>query len=133
MLITRILVLGHDLAMSRAVCRTLHEHGYQVFAGASPREALEVVRNWSPIDLVVSDFSMPKTLGTQLVRHACQSLVLRQIVRLRPQTACLFITAGGIKPAHAPDGMTVLKKPFSRADLIAAVEATLARLGNRQS
>jgi CheY-like chemotaxis protein len=132
MLETRILVLGYD-RMSRAVCRMLHEHGYQVFTGASPGEALEVLRDWFPIDLVVSGFSMPETQGTQLVRHACQSLVLRQIVGLRPQTACLFITAGGIKPAHAPDGMTVLKKPFSRADLIAAVEATLARSGNRQS
>ena len=118
MVVIRILIIDDDDVMLRAVSRILHHNGYEVLSAANPREALELFKNRPPIHLVVSDNHMPEGQGTHLVR---------EILRLSPQTACLMMTGGGITPEDTPEGVTVLKKPFRTADLIDAVQAALAR------
>jgi CheY-like chemotaxis protein len=121
---TRILVVDDNEVMLRSVCRMLHRIGYEVVSAASPREALEVVTSNPPFDLVVSDNHMPDGQGTNLVR---------EIVRLSPRTACLIMTGAVLEPADVPDGVSILRKPFNTADLIDAVQTTLARSRNAQS
>lgn len=96
----------------------LDRNGYEVLSAASPRQALEILSGNPPFDLVVSDNHMPDGQGSHLVRN---------IARLSPRTACLIMTGGVIKPADTPDGVIVLRKPFSNSDLISAVRTTLAR------
>jgi DNA-binding NtrC family response regulator len=102
----------------------LNRNGYKVLQAASPRQALEIVKTNRLIDLVVSDNELPEVHGTRLVS---------EITQLSPHTACLLMTGGVIKSEDAPDGVTILKKPFSTTDLIYAVQATLVRLRNSQS
>jgi CheY-like chemotaxis protein len=93
----------------------LRREGYEVFPAAGPRQALEIVRNNSP-DLVLSDIVMPEMRGTQLVRD---------IVRLSPQTVGVLLT--GYFPGNVPDGVALLRKPFTLQGLIHAIEAALAQ------
>jgi CheY-like chemotaxis protein len=95
----------------------LKREGYQVLLADGPRQALEIVKNNPPVHLVVSDMMMPELRGTQLIR---------EISRLSPQTAAVLMT-GSFRPVDVPDGVPVLKKPFSTRELLSAVQAILAR------
>jgi CheY-like chemotaxis protein len=82
----------------------------------SHKQALDLVRNSGPVDVVITDISMPDMLGTQLVR---------KIAQVSPQTASMLMTAGVIDSTEVSDGLRVLRKPFRARDLMAAVQATL--------
>jgi DNA-binding NtrC family response regulator len=114
----RILVVDDDLMMLGAVSGMLRRAGYEVLPADGPRQALEIVRNNSAVDLVVSDISMPEMPGPQLVH---------EIAELSPQTAGVLMTGAVLNSADVPDGVPVLKKPFALRDLISAVKAALAR------
>jgi CheY-like chemotaxis protein len=98
--VTRILVVDDNAVMLDAISQMLRREGYEVFPAAGARQALEIVKNNSP-DLVLSDIVMPEMRGTQLVR---------EIVRLSRQTACLLMT--GYFPGDVPDGIALIRKPF---------------------
>jgi DNA-binding NtrC family response regulator len=93
----------------------LKREGYEVLSAERPRYALEIVATTSPVDLVVSDIVMPEMQGTQLVR---------EVARLSPQIASVLMT-GGVISADLPIGVPVLKKPFTRQDLLSAVQEAL--------
>jgi DNA-binding NtrC family response regulator len=96
----------------------LMREGYEVLSAEGPRHALELVGTASPVDLLVSDIVMPEMQGTQLVREVAQ---------LSPHTASVLMTGGAVNSTDLPSGVPVLKKPFTRQDLISAVQASLAR------
>jgi CheY-like chemotaxis protein len=116
----RILVVDDTELFLDPVCRILSRNGYEVLRATDPHLALEMVKNDSLIDLLVSDHEMPGMPGTQLIR---------EVRRLSPQTRCLLMTGGAMKPEDTPDGVKLLKKPFSGQDLISAVNATLRQSG----
>jgi len=117
----RVLVVDDEQMILRAVSWMLeHEGGYEVLPANGPRQALEIIKNNPPVHLVVSDIEMPEMKGTQLIRAVAQ---------LSPQTASLLMT-GHINPVDVPDGVPVLKKPFSKQVLLSAVQAVLARQPN---
>ncbi len=63
-------LLVEDLAEARAlVARALREAGFEVFEAEDGAEALEVAREIGPVDLVVSDVSMPRVNGLELARR----------------------------------------------------------------
>jgi FixJ family two-component response regulator len=64
---------------------------------------------------------MPEMRGTELVR---------EIVRLSPETACLLMT--GYFPSDVPDAVALLRKPFTLQELVSAVEAALAQSLNER-
>jgi DNA-binding response OmpR family regulator len=105
--------------MLSAVSRILQREGFDVLSAEGPRQALEIVTTPPPVDLVVSDISMPEKLGTQLVREVAQ---------VSPQTACVLMTGGIIDSADVPIGVPVLTKPFLKQNLISVIQATLRRL-----
>src|SRR5215472_11942829 len=97
----RILVVDDNAVMLDAISQMLRREGYEVFPAAGPSQALEIVRNNSP-DLALSDVVMPEMRGTQLVR---------EIVRLSPQTVCVLMT--GYCPGDLANGIALLRKPFT--------------------
>jgi DNA-binding NtrC family response regulator len=117
----RVLVVDDERVILRSVSRMLErEGGYEVLPANGPRQALEIVENSAPVHLVVSDIEMPEMKGTQLIRAVAQ---------LSPQTASLLMT-GHLNPVDVPDDVPVLKKPFSKQDLLSAVRAILTRQRN---
>ena|SRR5947209_8103934 len=113
-----VLVVDDDRLMLEVVSRMLLAEGYHVIRADGPGQALEIVKSARPVDLVVSDIRMPEMQGTQLVR---------EIADLSPGTASMLMTGGILDPADLPTGVPVLRKPFSTAELLLVVEATLAR------
>ena len=117
----RVLVVDDERMILRAVSRMLErEGGYEVLPANGPRQALEIVKNNLHVHLVISDIEMPEMKGTQLIRV---------VAKLSPQTAVLLMT-GHLYPVDVPDGVPVLKKPFSKQVLLSAVQAILARQPN---
>jgi DNA-binding NtrC family response regulator len=104
--------------MLASVRKMLSRQGYEVVPAFGPRQALEIVRTAPPIQLILSDVSMPEMLGTQLVS---------EVFRLSPQTAGLLMTGDLASPPAVPEGVAVLRKPFSTAELILAVQLTLTQ------
>jgi DNA-binding NtrC family response regulator len=114
----RVLVVDDDALMLASVSRMLSRQGYDVLPASGPRQALEIVRTPPPIQLILSDIAMPEMPGTRLVS---------EVLQLWPQTAGLLITGAVGNPPDVPEGVAVLRKPFSTAELILAVQLTLAQ------
>jgi PAS domain S-box-containing protein len=119
-------LLADDNADMRGYLQRLLQPGYQVTAVADGREALDAVRA-QPFDLVISDVMMPGLDGLQLVAE------LRANSRA-PNLPVLLLSARAGQEA-AIEGLEAgaddyLVKPFSAAELLARVRATveLARL-----
>jgi len=114
----RVLVVDDDDLFLNATSRMLSRAGYEVLPANRPHQALEIIRKNPQIDLVISDVVMPEMRGTELVR---------EIARIRPETARLLYTGGPTDPAEAPEGVRLLRKPLSHAELISAASAALER------
>jgi glutaredoxin 3 len=114
----RILVVDDEPLILDVVSRILLRQGYDVVLAHGPHQALEIIRDSCAVDLVVSDVTMPEVHGTQL---------LQQIFELSPRTAGLLMTGGVINSTNVPHGVVVLKKPFTKRELVSAVEAAMAR------
>jgi DNA-binding NtrC family response regulator len=110
-----LFVDDNDLYLT-ATAKLLSRRGYEVVPATRPSEALEIVKNSLPFDLVVSDITMPEMSGTDLIR---------EIAHLSPGIARLLITGGKVDLAELPDGVAVLRKPISTEDMICAIEAVL--------
>ena len=111
-------MVDDDALLLRIVSQMLWHEGYEVLASGAAHEALQTLRSLGPVDLVLADIVMPGMSGTELVR---------EMATLSPQTPSVLMTAALIDPSTVPDDVPVLRKPFSRRDLISAVEAALAR------
>lgn len=82
----RVLVVGDEWAVRRALARVLEEHGYDVSFAADGREALGLLHHTGgSIALVVTDFEMSRMDGAQLFVTA---------ERLYPQLRFMIATAG---------------------------------------
>ena len=119
-------LLADDNADMRGYLQRLLQPGYQVTAVADGQAALDAVRA-QPFDLVISDVMMPGLDGLQLVGE------LRANSRA-PDLPVLLLSARAGQEA-AIEGLEAgaddyLVKPFSAAELLARVRATveLARL-----
>src|SRR4051812_26619516 len=99
---TRVLVVDDDSLMLEVVSRMLHREGYEVLPAHGPQQALDLVRNAHPVDLVLADIRMPEMSGPQLVR---------EMADLSPRMASMLMTAGLIDTADVPEGVAVLRKP----------------------
>ncbi len=123
----RVVVADDVREIQDLVTIWLQEEGHQVRHASNGREVVRVVCD-EPTDLVITDIVMPEGDGWDAILT---------INRLRPATRILAISGGGKQmPADAclrvakgvgADG--VLKKPFGRSQLLAAVAQVSAPVG----
>ena len=121
-LIRTVLVVDDAGVVRRLSFRILSEAGYRVFEAASAVEAIEVLAMLrGKVDLVLVDVIMPEVNGVDLVR----------LIRDEWEgPAILFMSA---YPAEilAREGLKDLRvqflaKPFTRTELLRAVESAMA-------
>jgi DNA-binding NtrC family response regulator len=115
---TRVLIVDDDSTVLNVVRLLLIRCGYEVVLACGPDEALEAIRNFPSVDVVVSDVQMPGMRGPELIREICA---------ISPSTVSVLMTGGLADLPDVPDGVPVLEKPFSFEELIRAVEESLAR------
>jgi CheY-like chemotaxis protein len=118
-----ILVVEDDDAVRAATVAMLGELGYTCLEAADAQCALDLVEAGARFDLVFTDVVMPGPLKT---RDFAQRLR-----RLRPGTPILF-TSGYtdnaiIHQGRLDEGVTLISKPYAKADLAQRLSQLLAQ------
>ena len=123
------ILLVEDEDMVRAVAeRALTRQGYRVLTAANGEEALEVLAQGEPVDLLISDVMMPTMDGPTMVRHARETF---------PDLPILFMSGYAeeqLRRSIDLDRVAFLPKPFSVQQLAqAARDALAAKNSGRQA
>jgi PAS domain S-box-containing protein len=114
-----ILVIEDEHVVRALVCSLLTEAGYRVLEASSGDEAFALTEDPArPIDLVVSDVVMPGLSGPQVVARLREKY---------PPLRVLFMSGHAMNKLRREDlrGTRLLRKPFTRAQLLTEVNACL--------
>lgn len=111
-----VLVVDDDQAVRQVVVKLLRSLGYGVMVAGSGPEGLALTRNVvGPLDLLLTDLSMPEMGGRELAH------LLRE---LRPATRVLYMSGQPAEVAPEEDAL-FMQKPFTAAEFGRAVRAAL--------
>ena len=114
----RVLVIDDDPDVRSFLAESLEGLGHEVAVAASGAEGLERLGDWRP-DLMLLDFAMPEMNGADVARAARGT---------HPDLPIVIVTGyaetGELEAALGED-VRVLRKPFTVAELAAAVERNL--------
>jgi len=116
----RVLVLDDDEDVRAFLSESLESLGCTVVSAASGAEGIEALRQWRP-DLALVDYAMPGMNGAEAARAARE---------IHPGLPIVFVTGYAESEqleAALGDGAPVLRKPFTLAELAAAVEENMAK------
>ncbi len=116
-----VLVAEDEQAVRELVRSMLVMGGYRVLVAASGEEALTVADRYDgPIHLLLSDVVMPGINGRELAER---------LVRKRPAIRTMFMTGytddAVVRHGVRGGAVTLVPKPFTRQDLLAAVRRVL--------
>ncbi|MFD2740589.1 PAS domain S-box protein [Sulfitobacter aestuarii] len=108
----RILVVDDEAIILLNTAMILSDLGHEVLEAYSGPEAVEILKQ-EKVDLLITDFAMPKMTGAELIDHARA---------LQPDLKVLVVSGY----VDLPEGATLqahrLTKPFSDFDLIKAIK-----------
>jgi two-component system cell cycle sensor histidine kinase/response regulator CckA len=117
-----ILVVEDERSLRKLTRKTLSDAGHKVFEAGDAAEALEISRKTKgAIDLLLTDVIMPGMSGKKLADV---------LVAERPGIGVLYMSGytDGEIATHGilEQGTTILRKPFTRDELMRQVESALA-------
>jgi two-component system, cell cycle sensor histidine kinase and response regulator CckA len=123
-----ILLVEDEPGLRRLMSKVLEKQGYRVLETKDGQEALSVSQdNLAHIDLVVTDYAMPRMTGLQL---------REKIVALRPSMKFLLISGYAEEVVeenpHNLNGRDLLEKPFLPEELARKVREILGRINGKQ-
>jgi two-component system cell cycle sensor histidine kinase/response regulator CckA len=118
-----VLIVEDDDAVRTVLARIMETEGYRAYTAADGAEALRLLAKPVPVDLVVTDVSMPRIDGRELGA---------ELARLYPQMPVLFITGYAVQAGDTTLSGPLLLKPFRPTALIARVRDLLSQrsMGN---
>ena len=123
----RILVVDDSAATLEVLERNLRAQGYRVRTAATVADALGIL-DATAVDLVITDYKMPRASGIELVRHVRENL---------PDTEVMMITGyasvQGAVDAVKSGAEEYLAKPFTGDELADAVGRVLRKLAVRRA
>ena len=111
-----VLVVDDDALIAMSTALMVEDLGHEVLEVNSGSQALDLLRNGRQVDLLITDFSMPKMNGAQLARAAKE---------LRPTLPILLATGYADLPDGADHGLPRIGKPYHQEQLAAAIAATI--------
>jgi DNA-binding NtrC family response regulator len=117
---THILVVEDDESFRRMIVRMLEDVGFRATGAADFAAAMAVLDSDEAIDLLLTDIGMPP--GTP------HGFSIGSVAQRRRQKLKLLYMTGAYDPSEFAlfsEDATVLRKPFTIADLVKAVEAAL--------
>jgi PAS domain S-box-containing protein len=100
------LVLTNTVAM-------LDDLGHAGIAASSGKEALDILRQRGPVDLVITDYAMPHMTGLQLVNAIKQEW---------PELPVIIATGFAEMDSEVQSGLPKLAKPFTEVELAKELE-----------
>ncbi|OGB94966.1 MAG: sigma-54-dependent Fis family transcriptional regulator [candidate division NC10 bacterium RBG_16_65_8] len=121
-----ILVVDDAPETLEVLRRNLESEGHRVFAAPGVAEALAVLET-TPIDLVITDYKMPKVSGLDLVRHVRENLQDTEVVMITG-----YASIEGAIEAIKTGAEEYLSKPFTDEELFEAVRRALEKRSRRR-
>lgn len=118
----RILVVDDDPALRGLTCRHLETAGYSVDSAGDGAAAVKLLEQ-TPYALAITDIYMPDTDGIQLLLQARKRYAGMPWIAISGAAV-----TGGVDmlpAASALGAVAVFPKPYSRDELLAAVEACI--------
>ncbi|TPG41915.1 response regulator [Roseomonas nepalensis] len=112
-----VMVVDDDPLVLASTSSMLEDAGHAVVEASSARQALEILRAGAKVELVLTDQIMPGMTGLQLAT---------EIRRQWPVLPVLLGTGYTERTELAGSGLPLVGKPFSQAELTAAIEGCLA-------
>ena len=120
--ITTVLVVDDEEPIRMLMAKTLGKFGYRVYQAEDGEDAVSVWKNTrEPIDLVITDVSMPRCTGIQLVTR---------LLSLKPDLPILLISGyprDDSEESLADGNIEFLPKPFRLDELLENVGMLLTR------
>lgn len=117
----KILIVDDEKDIRKLVGIYLKRQGYQILEAENGKQAIDLVRENSDIDLIIMDIMMPEMSGTE----SCEA------IREFSSVPVLFLTAKTQEPdkneAYDIGGDDFLSKPFEQGELIRKVKALIRR------
>jgi CheY-like chemotaxis protein len=113
-----VLVVDDDALIAMSTSMMVEDLGHQVLEANSGPEALDILRNGQRVDLLITDFSMPKMNGAQL------AIAAREI---RPDLPVLVATGYADLPAGNHSDLPRIGKPYQQEQLATAIAEILQR------
>ena len=114
-----VLLAEDEHAVRAATRRILAQAGYQVLEAAGGAAALELLAQNPQVQLLLTDLVMPGMSGKELAERVGER---------RPDIRMVYMSGyidGGIPEGSTPN-VEFVAKPFTRAELLARIEAALA-------
>lgn len=116
-----ILIVDDDFDMLEVLQRNLKAENYHVYKASSVLEAIDILRN-SRVELLITDLQMPGLNGMELIRFTADHF---------PDLPKLVITGfpsvdGAVEAVQA-GALDYLSKPFTKKELLKAVNTSLAK------
>ena len=113
-----VLVVEDSVIQQRILGYTLRKNGYKVIQAGNGQEALDCLAT-TPVDVMISDISMPQMNGLDLLKYLRQN-------KGHEYLPIIMLTASGQdqdrKIAQAAGANYFLTKPVSSTDLITTVK-----------
>ena len=108
----KILVVDDDPLISNSTVAMLQDLGHEAMETSSGEQALHLLRRDQGIDLVITDYLMPKMTGLQLAQEAR---------RLRPDLPMLLVSGYAEIPLGQESELPRLAKPYRQQQLAEAI------------
>ena len=121
-----ILAVDDNLNALEIIKRNLETAGYKVITSNGVQAAVEVLED-QKIDLVITDFKMPKHSGLDLVRHVSENYNDIGIIMVTG-----YPSIDGAVEAVKTGVEEFLAKPFTDEELFSAVQSVLEKLKLRR-
>jgi len=119
-----ILVVDDTPDILEILHRQLSAKGYTVFTAPNVMEAIKILES-TPINLVITDWKMPKYSGMELIRHIRENYVNTKVMMITG-----FATIEGAIESIKTGAEQYLAKPFTDEELFSTVEMVLAEKQN---
>ncbi|MES1208798.1 MAG: ATP-binding protein, partial [Pseudomonadota bacterium] len=116
-----VLLVEDDAQVRRVVARALAGAGYQVVTARDPADAMQMANAWpGPIDLLVTDMTMPGGSGPELAQQLRLRLPRLLTLYISGYTETTIARRGALSP-----GTAILAKPFAARVLVHKVREVL--------
>jgi two-component system response regulator HydG len=121
-----ILAVDDSAATLEVVRRNLQSAGYKVSIAANAEEAVAFIQS-HPVDLLISDFKMPKISGLELLKHVSENFKDIEVMIITGYP-CIEEAVEAIKGGAGE----YLVKPFTDEELLTAVARLVEKLAGRR-
>jgi PAS domain S-box-containing protein len=115
---SRVLVVDDDVLIAMSTAAMVEDLGHTVIEANSGKEALDLLRDGAEIDLMITDFSMPKMSGAELIQEARA---------LRADLPIILASGYAELPGNVKLDVLRLGKPYEQRQLAEQINIALNR------